>query len=238
MPTSILSLRQVATGRSSAPGRFLVRNESKSISFDGSTSYATIPIQIPETSFNIAFWAYIPLFNSSFGRLFDYTDASSYGTRTVLNTAANRFINFDCGNGSFSGVGTGSGHYGPGKWVHLMFIHSSSNTNSIYANNILVNTSASTYKAPVSQTFTLGRKSFASTNFAKFIMRDFVYKPGTVLTSNERLDLYAKNILPSGTTCYITFDNSAVDLTGNGNDATLTNTSYVSFVPMISRSTV
>lgn len=104
-----------------------------------------------------------------------------------------------------------------------------------YLNGVLQTSTAQNFTAPTGQTFTLGRNSAASSSFGRFLMKDFIYKPGTPFTQAEITSLYANGTVPSGVTCNISFDGTATDSSGNGNNATLNGTSYVTSLPSFAK---
>lgn len=214
--------------------RIALRQATNVISFNGSSDYATIPITPTGAGWSFAFWIFIPTFNSSFGRVFSYADGSSNGIRSILNTNASRFVTFDSGNGSFLSSNGKAGGIIPGEWTHLVYTYNGTN-GANYINGVLQTSTAQNFTVPTGQTFTIGRASTGATSFGKFLMKDFVYKPGTPFTETEITNLYYNGTVPSGVTCNISFNGTATDSSGNGNDATLNGTSYVTSLPSFAK---
>lgn len=210
--------------------RINLKGATNTISFNGSTDYATLPITPTGAGWSFAFWLFVPTFNSSFGRVASYADGSSNGIRILLNTNASRFVTCDSGNGSFLSANTKIGGIIPAEWMHIVYTYNGT-TGDQYLNGILQTSTPQNFTAPTGQTFTLGRNSSASSSFGRFLMKDFIYKPGTPFTQAEITSLYANGTVPSGVTCNISFDGTANDSSGNGNNATLNGTSYVTSKP-------
>lgn len=223
--------------RSISSSRFLIsRDTQKSLSFNGSSDYAAAPITPDSSGLNIGFWIFIKegWTTGVFDRIFDYLSGGNTGTRCLLN-GTRRSIDFDCGNGTLLSCQIPTGAIPVGQWVHVIFSNISGQSVA-YVNNILSKSTVATYSAPAGQSFTIARISASAASYGNILLKNFTYYNGSAWTSNQRSDLYYKNIIPSGAIQW-SMNDVATDQNG-ANALTLTGTSYSTNVPnhMIARS--
>lgn len=211
--------------------RIKPRDVGKSLVFDGVDDYATLPILPDTTGFSFAFWLKTYP-TSGFGRVLDYYDGSSNGIRLLMNTAITRGLTYDVRTAGTGGVGSRNGMLSFGQWQHVA-VTNIGGKSAIYIDGVLSGYNASsTLTVPTGQTFTLGKLSNAMTTYGKFRIADFIYKPGAIMTGKEIMDHMIEGKVPAGVTCHHQFRDSAVDLTGNGNNLTIVGASYNADVPI------
>lgn len=200
--------------------RFPIGTFGKSLVFDGSNDFATIPGIIPSTaSFSWSCWIKIPADSPAFGRIFDYYD-DTRGTRFLYDSTVNKRFNFDAANGSVISAVTPSNYSKNAEWVHFCGIYNGT-TISLYMMGTLIQSQTKTMTAPtVPQVLTLGRASGASSSFGKFSIAHLAWDNDNVWTDDERLDATYLHTYPDSASWY-DFRDSVADQSGNGNDITL-----------------
>jgi hypothetical protein len=224
--------------RSAASTRLVTRDMSKSGSFDGTSTYCTVPITPSTTAFSVAFWVKLGNGNASNARILDWQDSGPLNGFTFnLGISGSRL--------SFAPVfGDGTGNIGtfnvytavPGDWSHHVLTYTANNM-KWYVNGTLFGTDTSGTMTAAATTLTIGRRAPSAGNFFKGLIDGFVFLNGRAMTSDEVTTLYTAGVHPSDTSCHIRFNDNVTDETSNGNNLTAFNLTYSTDVALKTRST-
>lgn len=216
--------------RTAVADRFLLPSATqKSLSFNGTTDFGTVPIVPSASGFNLGFW--LKDRNSSAnGTYLDWRTAGTINGIWVRRNSVNKLfqvLGYDNNSILISDVPTPPKFFDWNHWV-LTYV---ANSFKIYLNNVLISTDTScTIGEAVEQLLTIGRVSSSSTTFGKFLMKNLtLHNTATPWTVAQINDLYYRNIIPSGATQW-SMNDVATDQNGT-NALTLTGTSYSTDVP-------
>lgn len=212
--------------------RFVIPSSTqKSLSLNGTSDNASIPITPSTDGFYCAFW--FNKLNVSTAAAEVYVGWGSAGQTTGFqfrhNNSNSKGLFFSIGNGGANfGNNIADASYLVGKWTHVVIQWiPGTNNKQMYINGVL-HSQATCASMTAGGTFYLGRNTTGENG--KCYIRDFVFKnTTTLLTSTEIQDLYWKNKIPTGAT-YYSLNNLATDQNG-ANALTLTGTSYSTSVP-------
>lgn len=222
------------TPRTAVSGRFLLRDMGKSISLNGSTDRFTLPFTPSVTAFGFGFWLR-PTTLTSAARLIDYSDGGPSGGFTIQVNSAQpqsrlEYVIYNAGTQQANLLG----QIKLGQWVHIGATYSSNNA-KFYINGVNVATDTSCTMTAPTQTLSICRRSNGSSNFFGAEIDDFMFVNGRQISDTEMSDHYLMGVVPTDTTCRLNFNDNVTDQTGNGNNATLTGTSYSTNVPLAMR---
>lgn len=216
--------------RTVSTSRFLIDPSTHSLDFNGTNSYATVPVTPDVTNgFCFAFWIQrkflvaqeqIISFGTPFSNLFCLRGdvAGTTGRMTFLgfNTSAAVFD-------------VKSPYSGANKWIHVVctFVPNSA---KMYFNTVAQTTDTSCTLNVVSSTLTLGTRPDLFNGFFSGRMRNFTFQnTATPWTQTEVDDLYYRNKIPTGALQW-SLNNTHLDQNGE-NGLTLSNTSYSTVNP-------
>jgi hypothetical protein len=224
--------------RSAASSRLVTRDMGKSGSFNGTSTYCTVPITPSTTAFSVAFWVNVGNGNASNARILDWQDGGPLNGFTFnLGLSGSRL--------AFAPVfGDGTGNIGtfnvytaiPGDWSHHVLTYTANNM-KWYINGTLFGTDTNGTMTASSSTLTIGRRSASAANYFKGLIDGFVFLNGRAMTATEVTTLYTAGIHPSDTSCHIRFNDNVNDETSNANNLTANNLTYSTEVALKSRST-
>lgn len=218
--------------RSAVQNKFLIStSQQKSLSFNSTSSYATVPI-VPSTSgFNFSVWLRIKSLANAM-RIFDFQDGGpAKGFTLVYETAVPNKISLKINDGSDKTAT--SPIFQVGRWFNLVGTYKAASNSDfqLYLNTVVGTRSGTlgTMLAPA-QTLTLARRATGSSNFSGVDIKNFTFQNTTTPWTQQQItDLYWRNMIPSGATQW-SMNNVATDQDG-GNALTLTGTSYSTDVP-------
>lgn len=220
------------TNRSIASSRLLIVNTSeKGLKFNGSSDLLTLPFVPSPTGFCFGIWVKLNAKNTGTNqRIIDYAAGGPNGGFQFGESGGN--INIGIQNGASVDGSVTYNKEITSLW-NFYVVTFLPNSLVLYRNNVLVGTDTSTtMTAPAGQLVTLGRRSSSAVQWFSGILKNLVFHNTTTLwTSDEMLNLYTKNIIPSGSTAFYKFDNTVTDSSGNGNNGTLTGGTYTTDVP-------
>lgn len=210
-----------------------IRNITKSLSLNGSTDFATIPITPDTNGFSAGIWVK-PQRNNSFKRILSYVTAS--GTDGFeLNKTSTETVQFVVNESTSVNINL-TYPIKSGDWTFVAITFAPNNA-KLYVNGILVKTDSAGLMTSVTGNFQLGKQlSTGSTCFAGKLSEFTFQNTSTPWTQQQINDLYYRNIIPSGAVQY-KFDNTVTDQNG-ANGLTLTGTSYSTDVPIPVRTAV
>lgn len=216
----------------------LPTTSQKTILFNGSSDYATVPITPATTGFSFGVWIKsITLGTNTY--IVSYTNASNGGFHLYQIASTNRLF-FQIFNVTTNEVNasSGNGTNPVGKWQHLTFTFAPNNF-EMYLNavKVVTDTSCQMTAPSVSQSLTLGRRSYSSSQFSNVLLKDFTFQNTTTPWTQAQIDnLYWRNIIPDGA-YHWSLNNTLLDQNG-GNALTATGTSFVDDAPFQPRSAV
>jgi len=225
--------------RSAVSDRLVIRDMGKSGSFNGTSTYCTVPITPSTTAFSVAFWVNVANGNAANARILDWQDGGPINGFTFnLGISGSRL--------SFAPVfGDGTGNVGtfnvytavPGDWSHHVLTYEPNNM-KWYVNGTLFGTDTSGTMTAAATTLTIGRRAPSAANFFKGLIDGFVFVNGRAMTATEVTTLETSGKHPSDTSCHIRFNDNVNDETVNANNLTATSLTYSTDVPLKTRSTV
>jgi hypothetical protein len=223
--------------RSAASDRLVIRDMGKSGSFNGSSTYCTVPITPSLTAFSYAFWTKPGTNLTTNARILDYSDGGPLnGFTFVLSLSGSRFAFAPTFLNNLGNVGSFASYTAvPGEWSHHVVTYEPNNM-KWYINGTLFGTDTSGTMTAPTQTLTIGRRSAAGTNPYSGLIEDFVFVNGRAMTATEVTALETSGQIPSDTTCHIRFNDNVNDQTANGNNLTAFNITYLADTPASTRS--
>lgn len=217
--------------------RLTARAFTNSLSLNGTSDSATLPFTPSTSGFSVAFFVQRQQLVGLGERIISWVDNGVHNGFDIVNNddpGTTDQIAFALFNATTTQAYIYSEHL-TGEWVHITCTYSA-NSAKIYTNAVLSSTDTSCVMTASSSTLTIGKRAYAGISFFKGFIDEFVFKNGTPFTQTEINDLYYHGIIPTGANCYIDFNQRVTDLTGNGNSATLSGTSYSTNVPSVARS--
>lgn len=225
--------------RTTTSNRLVTRDMGKSGSFNGTSTYCTVPITPSLTAFSVAFWVKLGNGNANNNRIVDWQDAGPLNGFTFnLGLTGSRF--------TFAPVfSDGSGNVGsfniytavPGDWSHHVLTYEPNNM-KWYVNGTLFGTDTSGTMTAAATTLTIGRRAPSAANFFKGLIDGFVFLNGRAMNATEVATLYTSGVHPSDTSCHIRFNDNVNDETANANNLTANNITYSTDVVLKTRSAI
>jgi hypothetical protein len=222
--------------------RLAVVDMKSSLSFNGTTSYATFNgVRHTSGIFSLGFWVkpYKPNFDQRLVSCRGYTTDGGFEMEYVGLEDAFHLIFTNSSDGS---IGTsGSVYLGRGVWSYVGLTVENSSV-KIYVNGTVKNTLtlSGVIGGASSQSLTLGRKSYDPSMYALMNMSQFSFENGAVWTTEQikqkmtqqplSATIVAKLDEGAGTTAY--------DSSGNANNGTITNGTWVRDTPAKKRKTI
>lgn len=214
----------------------LTRDVGKSLSFNGTSDFMRVSNVVPSTTnFNLATWMYMPIVEADFDKMIDCQGTGGSGG-FVFQTNTNKRFNLTVRNLTVADANI-SCPATYGSWFHVAFTFTT-NSCVLYINGVSVGTDTSCTMTATDQLITLARNSVASSGFVKAYFADFIYANTAPWTSAEVLDIYLRDLYPATLTVRYNFNDNVTDQTGNGNNGTLTGTTYSTFVPIKPRASI
>lgn len=222
--------------RSTASNRKLIRNMGKSLYFNGSNAYATCPIVPDTTGFCLALW--LKAGNIRDAILNWQTGNAENGFKIYLTPANNnlgvRVYNSTSTTAQFD---TALGSFPAGVWKHVVLAVFPNNI-KLYVDRVLIGTDTANQITTCANLITLMGRSFTTTNKSSGHISEFVFhNTPTIWTQEQVDDLFYRGIKPTGSSWY-SFNDTPNDQSGNGQNITVSNTSYASVVPISNRSAI
>lgn len=220
--------RTATSSRSPINNRLLIRNFTKSLSLNGTTTYLTCPITPLTTGLSLGLWINL-LKISAQQRIVAWTAGGPNGGFFLekATSGTGKTLHFDVYNGASQQADIVSKDIGISEWHHVVctFIN---NEAKLYVDSVLQNTDTScVMSTPSSQTLTIGRSSSASSAFMQGLIDEFIFQNTTTpWTQTQVNSLYYRGIIPSGAEVIYNFNDNVNDQSGNGHDGTLTSGSY------------
>lgn len=223
--------------RSAASTRLVTRDMGKSGSFDGTTSYCTVPITPSTTAFSVAFWVKVSNSNPNNTRVVDWQDSGPVNGFTFnLSVSGSRIAFAPIFSNASGSVGSFTSYTAvPSNWSHHVLTYTA-NDMKWYINGALFGTDTSGTMTAANQTLTIGKRSAASTNFFKGLIDGFVFLNGRAMTATEVETLYSTGVSPTDRTCHIRFNDNINDEAPTTNNLTATGLTYSTDVPITTRS--
>jgi len=224
--------------RSAASNRLVIRDMGKSGSFDGTSTYCTVPITPSVTAFSVAFWVKLGNGNASNTRILDYQDGGPVNGFTFNIGLSGARLTFAPVFGNAGGnIGTFNVYTAvPGEWSHHVLTYTA-NDMKWYVDGTLFGTDTSGTMTAAATTLTIGRRAPSAANFFKGLIDGFVFVNDRAMTATEVTTLYTAGVHPSDTTCHIRFNDNVNDETVNANNLTANNITYSTDVVLKTRST-
>lgn len=207
----------------------------KSVQLSGSA--LRIPLAPSTAGWNIGVW----IKNVTLGantEVISYTNNSNGGFHFYQINSTSRLF-FQLFNGATNEVNASAGNNSTttGVWQHWVLSYAPNNF-KLYLNGVLVATdTACTMNDPnVAQTLTLGRASWTAGLASQVILSNFVlHNTSTPWTQKQVSDLCTYNAIPAGANVIVPLNSNANDISGNGNNGTLTGGTFVTDIPYASR---
>lgn len=219
--------------------RLVVRDMGKSGSFDGTTSFCTVPITPSTTAFSFGMWLKLDRGIGNNARILDWQESGPTNGFTYLVTLTGSRISIQprfYNAGSLDGQPTA---YEPNTndWVHTVVTYEP-NSLKFYINGTLWSQDTSITMNASATTLTLGKRTGGgfSTGY-KGLIDGFTFVNGRAMTADEVTSLYTAGQHPDDTTCHIRFNDNVNDETKNKNNLTATSLTYSTNVPITTRST-
>lgn len=229
----------------SANPRAGVQNFPCSLKFDGTSSSLTSPVSPATTGFSLGIWLKTP--HTSIPTSNTYL--VSWGTTTATDGLTIQFptspyaLIFQIFS-STTQVLDLQVSVQANRWTHAVFQYQPSGACSIYVNGVVVatGTSTGTMTAPTGQSLSFAKRSYATT-YAPCQMQNIVWQnTSTPWTVAQVWALYLNGAIPSGATFAYPLTEgmgtTAYDISGNGNNGTITSGTYTSDVPSRTRGLV
>jgi hypothetical protein len=241
----VLPARSTATSRSTSSNRVTVRDMGTALRFDGANDFMTTPpgdFDASSGQWTVASWINTGTGSSSADRaVWRFCDnagaTDAFRLNIEVNTGRPFVWNVDSGGTGTSAVKP-TKRLNDGTWKFVVVVRNSDSKYDMYVNNEKT-TGTATLSPRASTNFLLGR----NTSNILLGITDEVRIWNRELTSQEVSDLYFNNIVPrdslvaeylfneaSGTT--------ALDTSGNGNDATISGAQYTLDVPLQLRDSI
>lgn len=223
--------------RSAASTRLVTRDMGKSGSFDGTTSYCTVPITPSTTAFSFGMWLKIGRAVTNNTRILDWQDSGPTNGFTLIALVSGGRISFgpELRNSStLDGIPT-KREITADEWVHTVVTYEANNLN-FYINGSLFSQDTSITMTASSATLTLARRAPSAANFYKGLIDGFVFLNGRAMTATEVATLYSAGLSPTDRTCHIRFNDSVNDEAPTTNNLTATGLTYSTDVPIKTRS--
>lgn len=235
--------RSTTSTRTTTSTRQAVQDIKSALSFDGSTTYFTLPITPSVTAFSVAFWVKIRAFTSNM-RLVDWQiGGPADGFTIVASSTIANCLEYVIRNGAAAVAQVVAPVASLNTWYHVVLTYEV-NSSKFYINGIQVGATdtSCTMAAAAATTLTVGRRAPSPANFFNGVMSQFLFYNNKVLTQQEINNLYYSGIIPSSSTSLLPLDNGAgsiaYDTSGNGNNGTITGATYTSDAPSKARKMV
>lgn len=198
--------------------RFTVREFTKSIIYDGSNDFVTLPIVPSVTSFSCAFWLKTPPLDVN-DRIVDWQDAGPVNGFTFVQSSSG--FQFVIRNDVTTVAAiTASPLLRNGNWYFIVGTYEV-NSVKLYINAIQNgSTDTSVTMTAAATTLTIGRRAPSSSNYMNGLIDNFMFWNDKVLTQTEIDNLYYSDIVPSGLTTHLNFDDGVTDSSGSANNGT------------------
>lgn len=218
--------------RTVSESRFAITSGTqKSMSFNGSSDYATFPITPATTGFCFGLWLRMDTLVHAM-RILDYQDGGpAKGFTLMYDTNSPKKMSFKINDGSERGAI--STPFRLGEWVHIVGTYKAESDSDfqIYLNTVVgTKAGALTTMLVPAQTVTIMRRSNGATNFTDGQIKNLTFQNTTTpWTAAQIAALYYRNEIPSGAKQW-SMNDVATDQNGE-NALTLTGTSYSTDVP-------
>ena len=231
------SANVASSTRLAATNRFLLAGSAqKSLTLNGSSDLATIPITPDITGFSAGFWMNSSRLTTNNKSMLNYQTAAAQDGFTIRNATPNTFQVLVYNNSTLEANITSNFFTKGWHYITLTF---KVNEASLYVDGVLQASkdTSCAMTAPTAQTLTLGRLSFNNSGHIGADYYRLTFQNSTTpWTLAQIVDLFYRNVIPTGASQY-TLNNVATDTNGL-NALTLTGTTYTSNAPTQSRSSV
>ena len=217
---------------------YMPSGTQKSLAFNGTSSYVTIPITPSTTGFSIGMW--VQIMQAASKQIVNWeTAADTDGMQMKYDTNVRDFV-WTTNNGasfqtnvSTSLTNSQKVNVQIMKWSHIVYTFGSGGSTMFIDGERTSLNSNAVMSVATGQTLTLGRNSYSAGNYFFGKMKNVtVQNTTTIWTINQVNDLMSKNIIPSGAIQY-SMNDTNLDQNGQ-NGLTLTSTSYSTDVPIAS----
>lgn len=226
--------------RSAASNRLVTRDMNKSGSFDGTSSYCTVPITPSTAGFSFGMWLKLDKGIANNARILDWQESGPTNGFTYILTLTGSRLSIQprlYNAGSLDGQPTAY-EPNPNDWVHTVVTYEP-NSLKFYVNGTLWSQDTSITMNASATTLTIGKRTVgAFASGYKGLMDGFVFLNGRAMTATEVATLYTAGVHPSDTSCHIRFNDNVNDETVNANNLTATSLTYSTDVPLKTRSAV
>lgn len=233
--------RTAATGRTAATNRVAVQDMKASLQFNGTSSYMTSPVVPDITGFCFSFWFTYGVVSAKTLIGWSNNATPSQGFRLVTEASTDNVYVAVSHSGGTKYVDAGSKKF-RNKWVNVVFTHVQG-AQKIYVNGVLTDSDTGTMVDATGQTLTIGRNSYAATEYFSGSMSNLVFHNTTTpWTQGQVTALYTSGTIPTGATAIMPLQEgagtTALDTSGNGNHGTITDGTYTADVPTKKRGLV
>ena len=215
---------KILTTRSSISNRFTLPQSSlKSLSFNGSSDYAVIPIAPSVTGFSFGIWINTSVLSGN-RRIMSCCTATNTDGFDLNIATSNGAISFSMFNNTTNVFGS-STKLPEGRWIFITVTYKP-NEGKFYLNAVQNGTTDTNCTMSTPGTFQLGKNlGFTSTCFKGRMSRFTFQNTETPWTQTQINKLFYQNVIPDGAVQW-DLDNSNLDQ-NDENDLTLNGTSYV-----------
>jgi len=225
--------------RSAASTRLVTRDMGKSGSFDGTSTYCTVPITPSTAGFSFGMWLKLDKGIANNARILDWQESGPTNGLTYIVTLTGSRISIQprfYNAGSLDGQPTA---YEPNTndWVHTVVTYEPNNL-KFYINGTLWSQDTSVTMNASATTLTIGKRTVgAFASGYKGLIDGFTFVNGRAMTATEVATLYSAGVSPTDRTCHIRFNDNVNDESPTTNNLTATGLTYSTDVPLKTRST-
>lgn len=214
--------------RTAATNRFLdVGTSETSLSFNGTSDFATVPVTPSTSGFSVGFWLKVNKYASNACPI-SWLDSFTNGFRLFSDSNTTSRMNIQIQNGGATGQNVFLSTIEKPQWWHFTYTFDGT-INKFYINAVSAGQVSRTIGNNISTGLTIGKLS-GGTGFLNCIEKNLTFQnTATPWTLAQIQDLMYRNIIPSGAQQW-SMNNTLNDTTG-ANPLTATGTSYSSDVP-------
>ncbi len=223
--------------------RLVQQNTNSSLFFNGSSGYLTNSVVPATTGFCCALWIKCVKGLEGFIDMFvAYNSAGSTDGFRIGQTTTDGSINLLIYNSTTTILNITANNFKKGNWNHLAFSYLPSGTCTVWVNATPTTGTSTGTMTSAGVPIYFGRRSYTPIFITGF-MSNIVWQNTTTSWTQQQVNqLYTQGIIPPNPTVYLPLNEGAgsiaYDISGNGNNGTITAGTYSSDVPFKTRKLV
>ena len=223
--------------------RLVQQNTNSSLFFNGSSGYLTNSVVPATTGFCCALWIKCVKGLEGFIDMFvAYNSAGSTDGFRIGQTTTDGSINLQIYNSTTTILNITANNFKKGNWNHLAFSYLPSGTCTVWVNATPTTGTSTGTMTSAGVPIYFGRRSYTPIFITGF-MSNIVWQNTTTSWTQQQVNqLYTQGIIPLNPTVYLPLNegagSTAYDISGNGNNGTITAGTYSSDVPFKTRKLV